>query len=89
MFVLASRNPRLFGNAVIVREYTPTDQTLLDYLAGRKMWLVESDDGHRTLYTDREIDELYIRGAALDYATWKLERSNRLQDNSMNDLLAG
>lgn len=74
MQILYTKNPKCHGNAIIVAEYDPTENTLINYLNGRKMWIVESDFGNRMKLTDNEIDEYYNRGDMHDYQDWARDR---------------
>lgn len=85
MLTLFSKDGSRTGNAIIIRQVEPSSQSMKDYLRGRPLWLIETDFGNRFRYTDREIDEQFIRGNHVSYEQWKSDREGLRQQNDIKD----
>lgn len=85
MQILYTKNPIQHGNAIIVREVDKLDRKMIDWLAGRKLWVVETDFGNRMRLTDREIDEFYTRGDERSYKEWLFDKRMLMEQNHISD----
>lgn len=85
MLTLFTKDSSRMGNAIIIREVEPSNQSMKDYLKGRPLWLIETDFGNRFRYTDREIDEAFHRGIHCSYEQWKSDREELRRQHAIED----
>lgn len=99
MRILRTRDGRNIGNAIVICEITdditPTLKKYLDK-TGQKLWLVETDFGNRTIFSDRDIDNYFYTDAELNrgqlimsnnssYDRWNRDRQDLINKNKDQD----
>lgn len=67
---LLTKSGQQVGNAIIVQEKPAKSKAGLEFLAGRTLWLVETDFGNRMVLSNEEILDWYELGFQQNYDTW-------------------